>query len=161
MYALGCYVKVARKVPLNFILLAIFTIAESYVVSFIASIYDTQTVLIAGGLTAAIVIALTLYAIFTKTDFTTCGGILLVCLVALVVGGIFAMFIRNRWLNLVLSILGVILFGIYLVYDTQLVIGKNKRKFSIDDYIIAAMNLYIDIIQIFLYLLSILGNSSN
>ena len=53
--------------------------------------------------------------------------------------------------------MGVIVFGIYLVFDTQLTIGKNSRAYSIDDYIIAALNLYIDIIQIFLEILKILA----
>ena len=157
MYALGCYKEIARKVPLNYILLLIFTLAESYVVSFISSQYDKDTVLMAGAMTVGIVIALTLYAIFTKTDFTGCGPILLVCVVALILGGILSIFFYNKWLNLILSVIGVIVFGIYLVMDTQLVIGKNSKAYSIDDYIMAAMNLYIDIIQIFLYLLQILG----
>ncbi len=160
-YALVCYRKVARTVPINFILLFIFTLCESYIVAFITSMYEPQTVLIATALTAAIVIGLTLYAIFTKTDFTTCGGILVVCLVALIVGGIIGIFIKNKWFHLILSILGVILFGIYLVYDTQLTIGKNSRAYSIDDYIVAALNLYIDIIQIFLELLKIIGSLEN
>jgi FtsH-binding integral membrane protein len=161
IYALVCYTSVARSVPLNYILLFIFTVAESYSVAFIASQYDAQTVVIAAGLTAAIVVGLTLYAIFTKTDFTVCGGILVVCMIALIIGGIIGIFIRNKWLHLVLSILGVIVFGIYLVFDTQLTIGKNQRKYSIDDYIIAALNLYIDIIQIFLELLKIIAIANN
>ncbi len=115
--------------------------------------------MMAGGLTAAITVGLTIYAFCTKTDFTTCGGILVVCLVALIVGGIISIFIRNKWLNLILSIAGVILFGIFLVYDTQLVVGKNNRMYSIDDYVMAAINLYIDIIQIFLHILAILGSA--
>lgn len=130
-------------------------------VSTISAFYDYQTVLMAGALTAAVVVSLTIYAIFTKTDFTMCGGLLFILLAVMFVGSILAIFIKNRVVNLVLSIFGVILFGIYLIYDTQLVIGKNSRKYSIDDYIIAALNLYIDIIQIFLYILSILGNSQN
>ena len=72
----------------------------------------------AAALTAGIVVALTLYAIFTKTDFTTCGGILVVLFAALFIGGIISLFIKNKWLELGLSIAGVIVFGIYLVYDT-------------------------------------------
>ena len=161
MYALACYKKIARSVPLNYFLLFLFTIFESYVVSYICTLYDSQTVLIAAGLTAAIVVALTLYAIFTKTDFTTCGGILVVCCVALFVGGIIGIWVRNKWFRLIMAILGVIVFGIYLVYDTQLTIGKNKNKYSVDDYIMAALNLYIDIIQIFLELLKILAIANN
>lgn len=59
--------------------------------------------------------------------------------------------------------LGVCVFGIFLVYDTQLVVGGKHRaiSFSSDDYIFAALNLYIDIVQLFLYLLRLFGNSRN
>lgn len=115
-------------------------------VSFITGLTDPVTVLIAGGLTAAITISLTIYAFTTKTDFTTCGGFLFVCVTVLIIGGIIGIFIKNRWLKLILSILGVLIFGLYLIFDTQLLTGENKHAFSIDDYIIAAMFLYIDII---------------
>ena len=91
-------------------------------------------------------IGLTAYAIYTKTDFTTKGGILTICVIVLIAGGIIGIFIRNKWFRLILSIFGVIVFGIYLVYDTQMVIGKNKLMFAIDDYCIASMMIYIDII---------------
>lgn len=115
----------------------------------------------AAALTSAVVVGLTIYAFYTKTDFTVCGGFLFIMLMVLIVGSILAIFIRSKWLSLGLSIFGTILFGIYLIMDTQMIIGKNKLKFSVDDYIMAAMNLYIDIIQLFLYILSILGSSNN
>lgn len=103
---------------MNYILLLIFTLSECYVVSFITGLTDPTTVLIAGGLTAAVTISLTIYAFTTKTDFTTCGGFLFVCVTALIVGGIIGIFIRNRWLNLIISIIGVIVYGLYLIFDT-------------------------------------------
>ena len=51
---------------------------------------------------------------------------------------------------------------VYIVYDTQLMIG-GKHKYSLDpeEYVFAALNLYLDIINLFLYLLSIIGASKN
>lgn len=49
------------------------------------------------------------------------------------------------------------LFGIYLIIDTQMILGGKTIELSIDDYALAAMLLYIDIIQIFLYILQLLG----
>lgn len=118
IYALACYTSVARRFPLNFILLAIFTIAEAYLISFIASSTSATIAFMAVSLTAAVVISLTVYAFVTKTDFTVCGGILFIALAVLIVGGLLAIFIRNKWLALGVSIAGVIIFGIYLIYDT-------------------------------------------
>jgi len=54
---------------------------------------------------------------------------------------------------------GAILFSFYIVYDTQLIAGGAHREygFSVDDYAFAALNLYVDIIRLFLKLLSLLG----
>lgn len=153
------YTKLGRKVPINYILIFSFAFLESYVVAFIAARYEPSTVALAAGLTTVMVISLSIYAACTKTDFTKCGGFLLICLVVLISGGIVAFFFRNKILNLILSVLGVIVFGIYLIFDIQLLLGNKKNKFSKDDYVLAAMMLYIDIIQIFLYLLQLIGSA--
>lgn len=57
--------------------------------------------------------------------------------------------------------LGVLLFGIYIVVDTQLIIGNRGAELAIDDYYLGAMFLYIDIISIFIYLLQLLGMASS
>ena len=50
--------------------------------------------------------------------------------------------------------------GFYLVYDTQLIMGKFGYGYSVDDYIFAAMELYIDIIRLFLLILRIVAKFS-
>lgn len=159
VYALGCYPSVARSVPINYILLTIFAICQSISIGIICATSDPKTVLIAAALTCAVVVALTAYACYTDTDITMCGGLLCCLCLILIVASILAIFIQNRWLQLAISIFGALLFCVYLIYDTQLILGNKSRAFSVDDYIMAAMMLYIDIIQIFLYILSILGKS--
>jgi len=46
----------------------------------------------------------------------------------------------------------------FLVYDTQMLIGGRKYELTEEEYVFGALTIYIDVIQIFLYLLSILGN---
>ena len=159
IYALGCYKSVARSVPLNYILLTIFTLCESLMVACISSRYDSATVMIAAAVTAAATVGLTIYAFKTETDFTILGGVLFAAVLVLLVASIIAIFVHNRWLQLGIAILGAIVFSIYIIFDTQLIIGKHGAGLSIDDYIWAAMMLYIDIVQLFLYVLQILGNS--
>lgn len=68
------------------------------------------------------------------------------------------MIVRNNILSLVYASLGALLFSFYLVYDTQLMMGgKHKYALSPEEYIFAALNLYLDIINIFLYILTIIG----
>jgi len=156
-YAIIYVRSASRTVPLNFILLAIFTLCESYSVVFTTIRYDNEIVAMAAILTAAVVIALTAYACTTKTDFTVCGGLLFVCGMVLLVGSLLAIFIRNRIFQLIISCFSVLLFSIYLIYDTQLILGKGELKLTVDDYIFAAMNLYLDIIMLFLEILKLLG----
>lgn len=164
--ALICFTSLARSVPTNYILLAIWTFCESWMVATASSYYDQTTVFIAGCLTAAVTISLTVYAFTTKTDFTFYGGILFACTCLMFFVGIFFLIfgIGNRStpgfraINIVYCGLGVLLFSLYLIYDTQLLSGKFGLEYSIDDYIIAAMMIYIDIIQLFLYILSLMGN---
>ncbi len=105
----------------------------------------------------AIVLALTVYAIFTPSDFTIKWGIIIVILVAMLMLGIFSLFIWSPFLDNLYCSLGVLVFGIYLVIDTQMIIGGKRLEISMDDYVVGALILYLDIIQIFLYLLEILS----
>ena len=141
--------------------MVIFTICQSYGISLLCTVVadtnGTPVVVVAAIMTFAIVFSLSLYAIFTKEDFTTKWGILIVLLVAMLILGIVSIFAWSPFLDNLYCCLGVIVFGIYLVIDTQLIIGGRKMKLSMDDYIIGALILYIDIIQIFLYLLELLS----
>ena len=56
---------------------------------------------------------------------------------------------------------GIVIYGIYLVIDTQLIAGGKKVELSYDDYILGALMLYIDIIGLFIYILSLFGRSRN
>ena len=52
-------------------------------------------------------------------------------------------------------------FSIYLIFDTQLILGRFGMQYEIDDYILAALNIYIDIIQLFLFILNLLRRDYN
>lgn len=87
-------------------------------VSIIASYYDPEIVFMAGILTLAVVLGLTAYAFYTKTDFTVCGGFLFIMLFVLIFAGILAIFIRSKWLAWGICIIGTLVFGLYLIMDT-------------------------------------------
>ena len=55
---------------------------------------------------------------------------------------------------------GALIFSLYIVYDTQMMMGgKHKYSLSPEEYIFAALNLYLDIINLFRYVLIIVGIS--
>jgi FtsH-binding integral membrane protein len=154
---LACFKKIARQVPLNYILLFTFTVCEAIMLSYaFAAINDWKIVLTAAVMTVAIVAALTAYACTTKTDFTFLGGILFVSSTLLFLLGLFSIFFGG-FLHTLYCCLGVIVFSIYLIFDTQLVMGQCGIEYSVDDYILASLNIYLDIIQLFIYILSLLS----
>ena len=119
-----CCRHVARTTPVNYILLFAFTVCEAFMFSVLCARFPAANVLTAAGMTAAVVVSLTVYAFKTSTDFTIVGGlgyILVTALVCLVVSSLVMSF--AHWWHPFVSVLFVILFGLYLVYDTQLIAG--------------------------------------
>ncbi|CAH1101803.1 unnamed protein product [Psylliodes chrysocephalus] len=158
LIALACCGELRRKAPANFIFLFIFTLAESFCLACSASTYKADAVAMAVGITAAVCLGLTLFAFQTKWDFTMMGGILFVAVLILFLFGIVAIFVHNKIVQLVYASLGALIFSVYLVYDTQLMMGgKHTYSISPEEYIFAAINLYVDVINIFMYILAIIG----
>eukprot|EP00096_Caligus_rogercresseyi_P016182 TRINITY_DN874_c0_g1_i1.p1 TRINITY_DN874_c0_g1~~TRINITY_DN874_c0_g1_i1.p1 ORF type:complete len:346 (+),score=68.78 TRINITY_DN874_c0_g1_i1:61-1098(+) len=160
--AMACSENLRRKSPINLILLGIFTVAESFSLSLVAVHYKTEAVLLAAGICAVVTLALTVFAFQTKIDFTNCGACLMVCVLVLFLAG-FAMifFPTNKYATIAYSSAGALIFSLYIVYDVQMMIGGNhKYSISPEEYIMAALNLYIDIINLFMFILSIIGASS-
>ena len=57
--------------------------------------------------------------------------------------------------------LGALVFSLYIVYDTQLMMGgKHKYALSPEEYIFAALNLYLDVVNLFRYVLILVGISA-
>lgn len=156
---MGCFEDALRRTPTNLMFLGFFTVCQSIIVGFVCTVYDPETVIMAVGVTTVICLALTLFALQTKYDFTTCGGILLIGLLLLIIVGMVMMFFPDKQLKIIYSAFGAMLFSFYLIYDTQLMLGgEHKYSISPEDYIFAAINIYLDIINLFLFILRILGS---
>lgn len=156
--ALSCCPDVRRKTPHNFICLFIFTLAEGWLVGCAAATYEADEVAIAVAATIAVTLGLTLFAFQTKIDFTVMSGALFCLLICLLFFGIFALIWPSDVMSIALACFGALLFSLYIVYDTQILIGGNhKYSISPEEYVFAALNLYLDIINLFLYILRIVG----
>lgn len=158
--ALSCCGNLRRRTPHNFIFLGLFTVCEGILLGAASASFTKTEILMAVGICAVVVLSLTIFAFQTRFDFTTCRMFVFVTIIVLLMFGLLAMIIQNRILNLVYSCLGALLFSFYLVYDTQLMIGgSHKYSISPEEYVFAALTLYLDVINIFTYILSIIGNS--
>jgi len=109
--------------------------------------------------------AMSLYAITTKRDLSGWGNYLFMALIGLVVASLVNVFLRSDGMSFIISIVGVLLFTALTAFDTQAIkkmsdyygdgVGEeNYVRLSI----LGALKLYLDFINLFLYLLRILGN---
>ena len=158
-----CVNEVAKTFPWNYLFLTIFTTAVGFMLgTSIPGRYDGTYALICLGITFLITVSVSIFACQTKYDFTTKGGILFVALICLLFLMILQFFFRDQIFGLLISIFGTFLFTAYIIYDTQLIVGGNHRKYQLhtDEHIFGAMLLYIDVLNLFLFILN-LGNSSN
>lgn len=172
MCGMICCDKCAKQVPTNYIVLFSFTLCEAIMLGITCLFVNTAAVGLAAAMTAAITAGLTLYACTTKTDFTGSGPFLVAALLALIMcgffGSVFGMMYHVPWLQNVYAGFGALLFSMFIVYDTQMIMGSsgkmdawgNPRKveIAIDDYVFAALNLYLDIVQLFIYLVQLLSD---
>lgn len=70
-------------------------------------------------------------------------------------------FYVNKWWYLAISVVVALLFSVYFVYDLQMILGNKQHKVGVDEWCYAATQLYLDIVFLFLNLLSIIGIASN
>ncbi|KAI5092463.1 glutamate receptor, ionotropic, N-methyl D-aspartate-associated protein 1b (glutamate binding) isoform X2 [Silurus meridionalis] len=161
LIAISCCGEFRRKHPWNLIALSVLTLSMSYMTGMIASFYDTDTVVMAVGITVVVCFTVVIFSLQSKYDFTSCAGVLFVCVIVLFIFGILCIFIRNNILHIVYASLGALVFTCFLAVDTQLLLGNKKLSLSPEEYVFGALNLYLDIINIFLYILQIVGRSRN
>ncbi|XP_073946796.1 protein lifeguard 2-like [Choristoneura fumiferana] len=152
-----CFEGPRRRVPYNYIFLLLFTLSLAAMVGLITTSFEFQEVMIAGGITFAIVVALTIFAFQTKLDFTLLSGSLLCVLLVFTLFGFAMIFSPFPKLRLVYTAVGVLIMCVYLVYDTQLMIGgKHRYAISPEEYVFAALNIYLDIMYIFIRILRLM-----
>ncbi|NXU84176.1 LFG4 protein, partial [Xiphorhynchus elegans] len=119
---------------------------------FTVSFYDVSIVLQAFILTTAVFLGLTAYTLQSKRDFSKFGAGLFACLWILIISGFLRLFFYSETIELVFAAAGALLFCGFIIYDTHLLM----HKLSPEEYILAAINLYLDIINLFLHLLRLL-----
>ncbi|KAK1352687.1 Receptor associated protein [Heracleum sosnowskyi] len=144
-----------QRHPLNLILLGLFTISLAFMIGLSCAFANGKVVLEAVILTAVVVVSLTLYTFLAAKrgyDFNFLGPFLFgAVLVLLVFALIQIVFPMGRVSHMIYGGLAAIIFCGYIVYDTDNLI----KRYTYDDYIWAAVSLYLDIINLFLALLTV------
>lgn len=162
LLVLACCGEVRRKFPMNFVCLSIFTLAEAFMLGVVSAHSKTNVVVLAVLMTAVVCIGITIFSFQTKIDFTVYSGVMFVAVLILMVVGFVLAFVKIPILHLIYAAVGALIFCVYLIIDTQSIIGGNhKNQISPEEYIFGAISLYTDIIQIFMFILQILNYANS
>ncbi|GLD50767.1 protein lifeguard 1-like protein [Lates japonicus] len=143
----------SRRHPWNIVGLVVVTLSLSYMVGTIASFHNTTAVVITMGATLAISLAIIAFSAQTRYDFTIFYGILLVLAMDLIMFGFFCTFYYSYITDIAYGCLGALLYSLFLMIDCQLMMGMMSFRLDPEEYINAALMIYLDIVLIFLYLL--------
>lgn len=126
-------------------------------------VYELGTIVYTLFITAGTFGAMSVYGYFTKSDLTRMGSFLMMALFGLIIAMVVNIFLKSSGLEWVISIVGVLLFVGLTAWDTQQV--KQLAALNLDPQMadklatMGAMNLYLDFINLFLFLLRILGGN--
>ncbi|TNN08524.1 Protein lifeguard 4 isoform 1 [Schistosoma japonicum] len=141
-----------RESPTNFVLLYLFTLCESLLVGYAVITYSATVVLQAFILTTIVVMSLMMYTLNSKKDFSKWGVGLSVAFLILLLAGPINLFLGSSLLELCMATGGACLFSLFIIYDTW----RIMHHCSPEEYIMACIDLYLDILNLFMYILRLL-----
>lgn len=157
MFCAFALISKRNEYPTNFYLLGAFTLLNSFTIGILVSLFEMMLVAQAFFLTAVVVVGLTIYTFQTKRDFEWLGGTLYSFLTIAMFAGFIQIFLRSNFIDTVLTVSGACIFSAYIIYDTQ----QIMKHLSAEEYIIGVINLYMDIINLFVKILKILSMLKN
>lgn len=172
VYFILCASAVARRSsPLKWQLLTLFTLGESISVGFFSSFFDFKSVCTSMITTAVAAIVVSLYTILQKNqkyDLSQWGQTLSTWATIFIVYGLihFLQIIGiipqgfMPYNEMIFSFVGACLFSAFLAYHTKMIVSNKHTKYQMNqkDYIFASITLYMDIINMFIYILRIMGD---
>lgn len=142
-----------------------YSLLNGVTLSSVLLVYTSESVFAAFLTTAGMFGAMSVYGLYTKRDLTSMGGFLMMGLWGLIIAMVVNMFLGSSMLELVISGIGVLVFMGLTAYDTQYLreLGGQVDVNGLDDtprkmVIIGSLKLYLDFVNLFIYLLRFLGN---
>jgi len=142
--------------PANIGLVFLFTFIEGVAISPIIYIMGREQPGVigqAGFLTATAFFGLTAYAWLSRRDFSAWGSFFFVGLIVLVITSLLNLFFQNQTASLWIAGAAVLVFSGLLIYDTW----RLRNSFGPNDYVMAAVTIYLDLLNMFMAILTLLG----
>lgn len=147
-------------------LFALYSILNGVMLSSIFLLYSTAIISKVFFITAGTFGVTALYGYATKKDLSSLGNILFMALIGLVIATVVNVFMKSAMFDLILSYIGVIIFVGLTAWDSQkikhmMMVQQDADESAQKLALIGALSLYLDFINLFLYLLRIIGRSND
>jgi FtsH-binding integral membrane protein len=144
------------------LMFVLYSVINGALLSYIFILYTTSSISTVFFITAGTFATMAIIGYTTKTDLSSWGKILLMALIGLIIATIVNVFIKSTMFNLILSYVGVLIFVGLTAYDSQKIkqmllqtpdASEGAQKIAL----LGALTLYLDFINLFIYLLRIFG----
>lgn len=148
------------------IMLIVYSALNGVTLSFIFVVYSLGSIAKTFFITTGMFGVMALVGATTKRDLSKLGSILFMALIGLIIASLVNIFLRSSGLDWIISIIGVVLFTALTAYDVQRVKRLAAESDLYDDTqvgrlaVISALSLYLDFINLFLYLLRFFGRDN-
>ena len=148
------------------IMLIVYSALNGVTLSFIFVVYSLGSIAKTFFITTGMFGVMALVGATTKRDLSKLGSILFMALIGLIIASLVNIFLRSSGLDWIISIFGVVLFTALTAYDVQRVKRLAAESDLYDDTqvgrlaVISALSLYLDFINLFLYLLRFFGRDN-
>jgi FtsH-binding integral membrane protein len=149
----------ATGIALMFML---FSAAMGASLSYVFLVFSLSSLTTVFGITAGTFAIMAVVGYTTKTDLTRFGSLLMMALIGIVIAMVVNWFMKSSQLDYIISIIGVLIFTGLIAYDTQKIKNMGAQVGLASDHgrklaVMGAMSLYLDFINLFLFLLRLLG----
>ena len=145
------------------LMFVLYSVINGATMSFIFLVYTASSIASVFFIAAATFAVMAVFGYFTKTDLSSMGKILLMALIGIIIASIVNVFTKSQGLAIILNYIGVLVFVGLTAYDSQKIkqmlsqapdAGEGAQKLAL----LGALSLYLDFINLFLYLLRIFGD---
>ena len=161
------FVLSSRIMSLSFVtaslMFVIYSIMNGVFFSFILLAYTEQSIATTFLITAGTFAAMSLFGFVTKRDLSAMGRILFMLLIGLIIATVVNIFMKAEGLTLILNYAGVVIFVGLTAYDTQSIkqmLQEHGDKEGAEKIaLLGSLSLYLDFINLFIYLLRFFGES--
>ena len=148
------------------LLFIIYSVLNGAMLSSVFVIYTATSIAKVFFITAGTFGAMAFYGYTTKKDLTSMGKILFMTLIGLVIATVVNIFLKSSGLEYILSYIGVALFTGLTAWDSQKIKEMLQTQYDMSEgaqklALLGALTLYLDFVNLFLYLLRIFGSKNN